>query len=164
VFCYNKEHIKGNMKLSHSWISENREDDGEHQFLYTGKIPKKDVAKEFKPFSETLKNVPRGYQDYRCIEPRATETTSPWFPRTNICPCDPSYSNPTGRSFSGCPFGIDPKDTRAENSETINNGLVKGSMVGAEFPMTEGVPVASVPQFTPRPYALIGYQWRSANA
>jgi hypothetical protein len=106
------------------------------------------------------------YADYRCIDPVATNTGSPWFPIDNTCPCDPKLSNPTGRGFTACSFGIQTQDSMANSVSNLynpNNQLSETKLPGAFFPDISSFPIMSVPQFQPRPLAQIGYTWRSAN-
>ncbi len=106
------------------------------------------------------------YVDYRCIEPSATETNSPWFRIPNTCPCDPKLSNPSGRGFLGCPFGIQT-DTTVKNSVSGLTKIIPKDKIDKVnyglYPEISGYSMSSVPQFQPRPLSQIGYTWRSAN-
>lgn len=84
------------------------------------------------------------YTYFTCLDPTQ--------PASNICPCDPSVSNPTGRGFTQCPFGIynNPLQTDKPGSQH-NIG------VGNNFNSKQTAP----PQFQPRPMSRIGIEWRS---
>lgn len=114
----------------------------------------------------------KNYTDYRCLNPLATVMEEPWFPMRDVCPCNPKLSGPTGRGYSGCPFGVQFPDTI--NGQAAPNGLVplsslqniKGQWVpekvqelpfGAAYPTGSYVP----PQLQPRQNVRIGVTWRS---
>jgi hypothetical protein len=102
------------------------------------------------------------YVDYRCIEPSAIDTDGPWFPISNICPCDPKLSNPTGRGYTPCPFGIQPEQKVVQSfikASIIKNPSITGT--GSMYPNISKLSVISPPQFQPRPLTNIGYTWRT---
>ena len=122
---------------------------------------------------------PFKYSDFRCVDPVAVETTTPWYPNQNICPCNPNLSNPTGRGFTPCPFGVQFDQNKINNS--VNNiqplMSVNGVNTSSGFqsypsPVTEqsvqGLLIPGkqfvAPQAQPRPLAKIGLEWRSAWA
>lgn len=127
----------------------------------------------YRPSSHLLlnKKAPNtNYVDYRCIEPTAISTSGPWFPISNSCPCDPKLSNPTGRGFVSCPFGIQTNETlnmsittEQQNFSGIPEKELESKQQGSLYPEISIYPVTAVPQFQPRPLAQIGYTWRSAN-
>lgn len=112
---------------------------------------------------QVMKNNDLNYMAYRCIDPVAEKTGKPWYPITNICPCDPTLSNITGRGFTSCPMGI--SDTRPRpplySLSQVKNQLPKSKqeVTGNVFNQNQFVP----PQLDPRPLTLVGYEWRSAN-
>ena len=101
------------------------------------------------------------YVDYRCIEPNSVQTGNPWFPISNVCPCEPKLSNPTGRGYVACPFGV---QTNTQQIHQLNMSKVVSvpKVAGAMFPeVSSNFSVISPPQFQPRPLTNIGYTWRS---
>ncbi len=111
---------------------------------------------------EVEKNNTLNYDIYRCIEPTAKTTGKPWFPYENICQCDPKDSNPTGRGFTSCTFGVN------EQKDFYPFGQFKSpsnisSPQGALFPNSSGVLETSPPQLQPRQMTRIGNAWRSGN-
>jgi hypothetical protein len=105
------------------------------------------------------------YVDYRCIEPSAIDTAGPWFPISNICPCDPKLSNPTGRGYTACPFGIQAEQKtiskEAHSFMPINTNNIHTVGDGVMYPSLSQLNVISPPQFQPRPLTNIGYTWRT---
>lgn len=95
------------------------------------------------------------YNVYRCPDPVAQVTTQPWYPYENVCPCDPTQSNPSGRGFTPCPFGVQFD----KPPESKNNSTMKPPLEGALYNTDQIVP----PQFNPRPLSRIGQKWLSAN-
>jgi len=101
------------------------------------------------------------YVDYRCIEPSAITTNAPWFPISNVCPCNPSLSNPTGRGYVACPFGVQT-NTKQIEQHNMSKVVSVPKVAGAMFPnVSSNFAVISPPQFQPRPLTNIGYTWRS---
>ncbi len=114
----------------------------------------------------------KNYTDYRCINPLGTIMEEPWFPMRDVCPCDPKLSGPTGRGYSGCPFGIQFPDSIEE--QNFQNGLKplnsiqnkNGQWVPEEvrqLPFGAAYPTGSyvAPQLQPRQNVRIGVTWRS---
>jgi len=114
----------------------------------------------------------KNYTDYRCINPLATVIGEPWFPMNDVCPCNPKLSGPTGRGYSGCPFGVQFPDTIDSPNES--NGLVPLSSLRAingqwvpervqDLPLGAAYPTLSYvpPQLQPRANVRIGVTWRS---
>lgn len=108
----------------------------------------------------------KNYTDYRCIDPVMTVSSDKWYPMTDVCPCDPTLSNPTGRGFTSCPMGItfDSPDTKTAPLSALkyNNGNWVPSDVttlphGSNYPVGSYVP----PQLEPRMLVRIGQTWRS---
>ena len=129
------------------------------------------------------KKDPFRYTELRCILPTATETGfgpegSKWFPRENLCPCDPNLSIPTGRGYTSCSFGIQTDVTEVPISDIMKplkrvigysgpNGFNTISEdVSKEFIDNSGSLYQDkqyiAPQLDPRPLTLIGYTWRSS--
>lgn len=107
--------------------------------------------------------------DYRCIDPLATVMESPWFPMRDVCPCDPKLSNPTGRGYTGCPFGVSfnnenqNQNNNLEKLQTISNvntqwlpQEVSSLPTGAIYPKNS----YTAPQLQPRQLYRIGVSWR----
>jgi hypothetical protein len=107
------------------------------------------------------------FTDYRCIIPGTTVVSEPWFPMTDVCPCDPGLSDPTGRGFTPCPFGISEPGpdlgvtVPLQSIARTNNGWVtkdvKSVPYGTFYPKNNYLP----PQLEPRPLMRIGVSWRS---
>ena len=103
---------------------------------------------------------------YRCPDPNKVNTDLPWFNMSNVCPCDPKYSNITGRGYTPCTFGIQTDEKEIHYSiehnrlpplHTITNNQYGTGML---YENNQYVP----PQLTPpRPLARIGQQFRSSN-
>lgn len=99
---------------------------------------------------------------YRCIDPRKTETTTPWYNIENKCPCDPRQNNITGRGFTPCTFGFEIKQPKGLYNVAVPPlGAVPSSspLAGSFYQDYQYVP----PQLQPRPLSNIGNEWRSAN-
>jgi hypothetical protein len=107
------------------------------------------------------KNNSNKFSIYRCIDPVALETTNPWYPITNVCPCDPMLSNKSGRGFTACPMGLMTEQINQvyPASQLLNQIPEKNKVVGNMYNENQFVP----PQLNPRPLAEIGNQWRSSN-
>jgi len=109
-------------------------------------------------YNEVNKNNNRNYSVYRCIEPSSIVTDGPWYPNQNICPCDPSLSNKTGRGFTACPIGIEEPIINMninKNDTGPYNSQIKGNL----YSSSQFTP----PQLMPRPITKIGYQWRAGS-
>ncbi len=116
------------------------------------------------PFSSPSTN--KNYTDYRCVSPTISVTDTKWFPMTDVCPCDPTLSNPTGRGFTPCPMGItfDKQDNKTLPLSALKNN--NGNWVATdvtELPPGSMYPVGSyvAPQLQPRMLTRIGQTWRS---
>ena len=99
------------------------------------------------------------YNIYRCPDPVATKTNEPWYPTTNICPCDPNLSNQTGRGFTTCPYGIETDNTTNNGVKQNIKGITLNNTLGNLYNDQQYIP----PQYDPRPSSRIGIQWRSAS-
>ncbi len=103
------------------------------------------------------------YSIFRCPDPVATKTGEPWYPISNVCPCDPQLSNESGRGFTACPMGLSVE--KGVNAPVVPQGQLAGQqpqsqqVVGSLFNQRQAVP----PQMWPRQLSRIGNQWRSAN-
>jgi hypothetical protein len=133
------------------------------------------------PIPSTSSNP--NYTDYRCLNPLANVVGEPWFPMTDVCPCNQSLSNPSGRGYTACPFGVDyyseptaaqlqmaqqaPKGPLLNSLQFNNSGKWEAVPVtisnsapadqpGSLYPPTDFVP----PQLQPRPFSRIGVTWR----
>ena len=115
----------------------------------------------WKLFNEANKKNDKNYSVYRCINPTATITGPPMYGDSigiNICPCDPNLSNPSGRGYTACPFGI--AESSRGNALSFNTEYpVNKQIVGTMYAQKQFVP----PQFQPNPLVKIGYEWRSIN-
>jgi len=107
------------------------------------------------------KNDQLNYSIYRCIEPTAVKTGEPWFPDSNVCPCDPNLSNSSGRGFTAFPIGIAVEKASAPLSQgQLHHQIPTPSQVtGTLFNHSQAV----APQMWPRQLSRFGNQWRSAN-
>jgi len=100
------------------------------------------------------------YSVYRCPDPRKRNTETPWYRIDNVCPCDPSESNVTGRGYTPCTFGV-----QYETPNTINLSKQKAlprqknALRGVNYQNNQFVP----PQLQPRMLTRIGNVWRSGN-
>jgi len=111
---------------------------------------------------EAQQNNTRDFSVYRCPDPVAIKTGSPWYTYDNICPCDPNLSNPSGRGFTACTFGINQSTSPNWNKSSfqLSSQIPQpGQIVGNLFNQNQYVP----PQLDPRPLTRIGQAWRSAN-
>lgn len=121
------------------------------------------MSTPWETYNEVSKNNGNKFTIYRCIDPVAVTTGSPWFNSIgeNVCPCDPKLSNKTGRGFTACPLGINYETPMwnlpvFQMASQIPRGQVMGSMYANE---NQFVP----PQLQPRQLVRIGEEWRSAN-
>lgn len=117
---------------------------------------------EWALYNEVNANNTNNFSVYRCPDPVAVFTTQPWYPNSNICPCDPNQSNNSGRGYTACPLGISQKSP---------NWDLPASQIIAQLPSTERT-VGNMygsgnqfvpPQLQPRQLVRIGQEWRSAN-
>lgn len=117
--------------------------------------------------------------DYRCLEPSATTVGEPWFRIPESCPCNPLLSNPTGRGFTACPFGVqfdipssssEPLMTLAKEPTKKDDSVpkfrgqqinTKGFMAGSMFPELSSAAKFTPPQLQPRQIVRIGQTFRS---
>lgn len=114
------------------------------------------------------------YSVFRCLIPGKSQVDPPWFPYSDICPCNPEYDNPTGRGMVSCGYGvqfdqnlINQSVNAIETLKTVvgSNGQFYSIPVdslpeGTMYPKMQNVP----PQAEPRPLIRIGQEWRSAWA
>lgn len=122
---------------------------------------------------------PAKYYSFRCVVPNTTVTDKPWFPIMNVCPCDPSLSNPSGRGIVPCPYGFQSNIEKVPKNEVLMPlSMVEGSndkngykvlsdellvnnngrlLMGSMYQNDQYVP----PQMDPRSLWQIGYNWRS---
>jgi hypothetical protein len=120
------------------------------------------MSTPWKLYNEVNQNNTLNYKIYRCVDPVAVKTEAPWFYGENICPCDPSLSNKTGRGFTACPLGINQEAPMWNlpvfqiASQVPDQGQIMGSMYGSG---NQFVP----PQLQPRQLIRIGEEWRSSN-
>lgn len=114
--------------------------------------------------NQVEQNNDRNYFVYRCPDPVATITDTPWYTYTNVCPCDPKLSNQTGRGFTACPMGVDetqqkPISGSLLNSQKLQETPLTSQVVGSMFGSNQYVP----PQLDPRQLTRIGSAWRSGE-
>lgn len=107
----------------------------------------------------------KNFHVYRCPDPIKGKTDQPWFRIEDLCPCDSgTLSNPSGRGYVPCPFGVQFDNTVWDQNMMLSAPLVKQEPSSMMFPMNPGIGLQSVPtQLEPRPLARIGTDWRSAN-
>ena len=113
-------------------------------------------------YNEVSKNNTRNYSTYRCPEPSSVKTGEPWFPYSNICPCDPNLSNKTGRGYTACTFGIaEPEKIRGPAINSFKRDMIpqRNQVVGSLFSQNQTVP----PQSDPDPFVRIGQAWRTVD-
>jgi hypothetical protein len=106
------------------------------------------------------------YLDFRCPDP-----TKQIF-NGQVCPCNISLNNPTGRGYMACPYGyqisnvdLSKEVTKVQMGSITNKGLTYQNIPiteqyagpGNMFPTDQ----YSVPQLWPRQLIQIGYSWRS---
>lgn len=118
------------------------------------------------------------YVDYVCLNQFRTETDIPWYPRQDICPCNPKYNNITGRGYTMCPFGVEfnqqEMEQRAISMHPVQTLEEHQGLQGYFTTITDGSNVINetqlfpkytyaAPQMWPRPNTRIGQDWRSAN-
>ena len=107
---------------------------------------------------EYTANASRNFSTYRCLDPIKTQTTTPWYPTENTCPCDASNTNVTGRGFTPCPFGMDVETRNTVNLNIGNLPKQKKALIGTMYQNNQFVP----PQLEPRPMSRIGNQNRNS--
>jgi len=108
--------------------------------------------------NESSQNNSKDFSVFRCINPTATITEYPWYSSgTNVCPCDPNLSNPSGRGFISCPYGIN--NTSSSFKQSDDSFPYNNQITGNLYPKEQFVP----PQIQPNPLVKIGYSWRSNN-
>ena len=116
------------------------------------------------------------YSVFRCLDPNKVETGQPWYPYSDICPCNPDFNNPTGRGKVACGFGVQTDQSFLHNQTNMMNPLmsISGSEQGnfhinsapvTKLPNGNLYPKNSMlpPQLQPRQLIRIGEVWRSAN-
>ena len=126
----------------------------------------------YNQFSEDAKSK---FGAYRCLLPGSTQTTSKsgWFRVDDSCPCDPTYSNISGRGFQSCTFGLSSDQSSIAEANplqplmTVSSSITNGSKyqaiptklpLGSSFPQNQFVPSS----YDPRPLIRIGNDIRSA--
>ena len=96
------------------------------------------------------------YNVYRCPDPLKVKTDEPWYPISNVCPCNPMESNVTGRGYTPCNFGIQD-DQKEINSLSSKKSTMNNPLMGSLYQMHQYTP----PQLNPYPVTRIGQQWRN---
>ncbi len=94
---------------------------------------------------------------YRCLDPKKVNTDQPWYPISNICPCDPKFNDITGRGLSRCPFGITTNQSEIKSAIQPVRQTPTG-LTGSLFQNNQYSP----PQLDPRQNVRIENQWRNA--
>lgn len=106
--------------------------------------------------------------DYRCLIYDRNIVEQPWFRQEDVCPCNTSLNNPTGRGHSLCPFGVDFQVPYANKQPllTLEENTKNGYTV-------EAVPTEpkkyvlyppfqyTAPQMEPRQWVRVGVEWRN---
>jgi hypothetical protein len=129
--------------------------------------------------SDSALSAPSNYIDYRCVNPGSVVSQGPWFPMTDVCPCEPNLSNPSGRGIVACPFGINGSSLASNGSsnelsnrpQRVPLSTIKysdGSWTPVQMKQSD-LPFGSMfstgnyipPQLEPRPLVKIGVTWRS---
>lgn len=64
------------------------------------------MSSQFSLLNQAVSKNNLDYNVFRCVDPVATTTGEPWYPISNVCPCNPQLSNSSGRGFTACPMGI----------------------------------------------------------
>lgn len=108
------------------------------------------------------KNNQLNYSQYRCQDPVGVKTGEPWYPYSNVCPCNPDLSNTSGRGFTPCPMGLSNLEKRGPSlpmNQIVNQIPKNSQVVGTLYSEGQAVP----PQLEPRQLSRIGQQWRSGN-
>lgn len=95
---------------------------------------------------------------YRCTDPRKVNTDTPWYPISNVCPCDPQHNNVSGRGYTPCTFGITTDQQQISSSLPQGTPLNRPKPTGSLFQMNQYSP----PQLDPRQSVRIENQWRNA--
>jgi len=114
----------------------------------------------WKLYDEVNQNNTRNYSVYRCPDPVAIVTQTPWYSYSNVCPCDPNLSNPSGRGFTACPQGLNQTQNEWNLPDwQITSQIPWNSQLGSLYNQHQYVP----PQLNPYPVTQIGYSWRSPN-
>jgi len=131
----------------------------------------------YSQFSDSEK---RKFGAMRCNFPGSTQTTveSGWFRIDDSCPCNPVYSNISGRGFLPCTFGLtndqdeiakanplEPLMTLANKKSNATSlrtyQAVPATLpLGSVFPQNQFVPSS----YEPRPLIRVGNDIRSAWA
>jgi hypothetical protein len=119
------------------------------------------MSTPWKLYNDASKDTGNKFSVYRCPDPVAVDTGSPWYNYSNVCPCDPKLSNNSGRGFTACDFGIKDQEVNVpiyagQLASQIPN---KSQVVGNMFNDNQFVP----PQLQPRQLVRIGQQWRNTN-
>lgn len=119
------------------------------------------MSSQWSMLNQAEKNDSLDYNVYRCPDPVAVTTGEPWYPISNVCPCNPNLSGTTGRGFTACPFGltIEKPGKPYPLGQLIGQIPKNSQIVGSLYNQDQYVPT----QLDPRPLSKIGYQWRSAN-
>jgi hypothetical protein len=94
------------------------------------------------------------YDVYRCPDPKKVITDLPWYPISNVCPCNPNFNNVTGRGYTPCGFGVQTNE-KSINYAASQTLPPKKLPLGALYQMDQYVP----PQLNPYPLTRIGQQW-----
>ena len=105
-------------------------------------------------------NSPSGadFSVYRCPDPRKVKTGEPWYPISNVCPCDPQFGNISGRGFTPCAFGITTNQQEIVSAVRSPPKPPGGLPTGSLFQTGQFSP----PQLDPRQNVRIENQWRNA--
>jgi hypothetical protein len=121
------------------------------------------MTTSWQSYNDANQNNGNRFSVYRCPDPVAVKTGSPWFYGIgeNICPCDPKLSNTSGRGFTACPYGIKQETPQWNMSMSQMSSQIpsQNQVTGSMFNKNQFVP----PQLQPRQLVRIGQEWRSTN-
>ena len=85
------------------------------------------------------------------------DTGPPWFQITNVCPCNPTSNNPSGRGLSSCPFGVQTNIKKLMTEAKMPTSPKVKVPTGSLYQDAQYIP----PQLNPRQNTRIGQQWRN---
>jgi len=119
------------------------------------------------------KDDPYKYSAFSCIIPFSTEVGKPWVSYPNSCPCNPNESNPTGRGYTSCTYGVQmtPQVNIPHQLSTVNGNYTPNGYEVTDSPVYQSFfnnsgsmynqQQYTAPQLQPRQLVKIGYTWRS---
>lgn len=120
--------------------------------------------------------LPLTYFDARSLDPVAQVMEEPWYRISDTSFCDPNLSNPTGRAFTSCPFGVqlDLKEIKqhANKNKPVQRIILQDSQyisvplkelpTGSLYPSQQGsAQQVTPPQANPYPLTRVGFTFRA---